>query len=111
MNQPLHKLRKSASKADLHFSSIALAGSNTVSQLCSLIASYINHQVLPGATIAGLGIDPTQLGISINGFWHLPNGYGYRPGDINAKWTVQQLADDIDKRVAAAKKAGLPAGH
>ena len=109
-----YKLRPGAAKKVLSFSSMTLAGTNTVQQLCALLSGYIGHSVGPTATIDGLGIDPNMLATTINGLWHLPTsgpGSGYRPGELQGSWTVQELADDIDKRVAAAQKAGQPAGH
>jgi hypothetical protein len=104
------KFRAGAASKDLSFDSFIPIGQTTVQKLTWLLNTYTHAPVAPTDTIGPLVPSTDILGADINHTWNLPDGYGYQSGDIQSKWTVQQLADDIDRRVAAAKKAGLPAG-
>jgi hypothetical protein len=95
---------------DLAFANIVPQGTTTVQQLIWLLQTYTHAPVTATDTLGPLVPSTDILGADVNQTWNLPKGYGYRSGDIPATWTVQQLANDIDQRVTAAKAAGLPAG-
>ncbi len=48
-------------------------------------------QLVPGAEL---------LRRSVNAWWKLPPARSFQPGEIALTWTVQKLADAIDKKLA-----------
>jgi hypothetical protein len=100
------KLRPGTSKDDLQLQNFVPSGNTTVDKLIWLLHSYSHSPITPKDTLGPLVPSMNILGADVNHTWNIPKGYGYKYGDIGTDWTVQKLADDIDKKLAAASKAG-----
>lgn len=104
---PKLKRRPGSAKRDLAFADFLPQGKTTVEQLISILNTYTHAPIQPTYTVGPLVPDLDMLGADINQSWNLPQGFGYKSGDIDPNWTVQQLAGDIDRRVAAEKSGAV----
>ena len=106
MNPKKLKRRSGSAGKDLTFADFLPQGAGTVQRLISILNTYTHTPIQPGYTVGALVPDLDMLGADINQTWKLPSGTGYKTGDIQPTWTVQTLANDIDKRVKSGK-AGI----
>ena len=71
----------------------------TLARLILLLESYgRKNPVAPDTIVGGAVWSLDTLGRDINDQWNFPPGKKYRTGDINSKWPVYTLAQDIDNR-------------
>ena len=94
-------LKPGANEYDLRYSSFNFPGQNTVQKLIHILSSSSTAPITENSVVGALVPSLDELGATINHTWNLPDGYGYRTGDILAAWTVAYLAADIDNRLAS----------
>ena len=104
------KLHAGTLKSDLRLENFIPQGNTTITKLIWLLHTYSHAPINPKDTLGPLVPSTNILGADVNHTWNLPEGYGYKYGEIATDWTVQALSDSIDKKIADAKKAGAIKG-
>ena len=104
-SSPQLKTRSPKKAKDLNYDSFRTQGGTTLQQLISIIKPYTHvDPILAEYSLGPLVPDLDMLAADINDNWNLPEGKGFWSGEIESKWTVENLAAYIDLKVAAAKK-------
>lgn len=92
---------KSSSKPFLSLAALAPVGNTTLQKLITLLNQQYTHAPLkPDYTVGPLVPDLDALAANINDNWQPRLKKLYTSGDIDPSWTLQNVADDIDERIA-----------